>query len=85
MAELCPENDCTGYKPLNNVCVLKCKLHMMLLLTKEKDEREVDYWKSEVITFVVEFCFQSSSVVDIKVKVKLRNRVLSVRISFIPS
>ena len=30
------------------------------------------------ITFVVEFCFQPSSVVDFKMKVKVRSRLLSV-------
>jgi hypothetical protein len=33
------------------------------------DEGEVDYWKSEAIAFVVEFCFQCSSVVDFKVSI----------------
>ena len=39
---------------------------------------EVDCWKSEVIALVVEFCFKSFSVVDFKVKVKVRSRFLSV-------
>ena len=39
-----------------------------------------DYWKSEVITFVVVFLFffLSSSVVDFNVKYKVRSRALSV-------
>jgi hypothetical protein len=42
------------------------------------DEKEVDHWKSEIITFVVEFCFQFSSVVYFKVKVEGRSSLLSV-------
>ena len=42
------------------------------------DEWEVDYWKSEVITFVVEVYFQSPSVVNFNVKIKARIRYLSV-------
>jgi len=42
------------------------------------DKYEVSYRKSEVSTFVAEFCILSSSVVDFKVKVKVRSRLLRV-------
>ena len=42
------------------------------------DKEEVDYWKSEVIMCVVEYCFQSSSIVNFKVNVKERGRLLSI-------
>jgi hypothetical protein len=38
----------------------------------------VDYLKSEVIVVVVELCFQSSSVDDFKLKVKVRSIRLSI-------
>jgi hypothetical protein len=36
-AELCPENHCTGHKLLNNIWVVKCKFHMLVML-------EYYYW-----------------------------------------
>jgi len=41
------------------------------------DERKVDYLKSEVITFVVQFCFEYSFIVDYKVNVKVKSRLLT--------
>jgi len=37
----------------NNVGVVKRKLHTLGCWNIATDKREVDYWKSEVITFVV--------------------------------
>ena len=45
------------------------------------DEREVDYWKIEV----VEFCFYYSSIVDFNVKVKVKSRLRLLIISSILS
>jgi len=51
-AVLCPENNCTGHNVYNNAWVNSIHWWGWNIAT---DEGEVDYWKSEVNTFVVEF------------------------------
>ena len=75
---LCPDNHYTGQMPYNNIW-LGIRWWSSNIST---DDWELDYKKGEVITFVIEFSFKSPSIVDFKVKVKLRTEFWVSVVSF---
>ena len=81
-AELCPENYGTGHKPYNNVWVVECKLHTLLLV-------EYCYWWMGRLLMkkwthqVCRLFFKSFSVFDFKVKIKVYMWVLVVSLTFL--